>query len=151
MAQFCIEDSGFSMYKLAKLFKVVRSTIYRWMEHEKEFSDGVEHGRRTWEGLKIHQSLVKKAIGFTYTETTREAHPVIREDEEGNKMITGHDLMVTKRVRKYYPPDVAAIKHWQVNRHPEKWQDRQNIDATVDANITVTVVKFADDGDNDPK
>ena len=72
MAKFVIEDSGFSMYKLAKLFDVPRSIIYRWMEKHKAFSDGIKSGRRTYEGLKIHRSLVKKAVGFYYTEKTKE-------------------------------------------------------------------------------
>jgi len=86
MAQLCIEDSGFSMYKLAKLFDVSRSTIYRWMEEEKEFSDGVEKGRCTWEGLKIHQSLVKRAVGFTYTETTKERATNMETGEAPKKL-----------------------------------------------------------------
>ena len=118
MAQLCIEDSGFSMYKLAKLFNVDRATVYRWLEAEKEFRDGVDQGRNTWEGLKIHDSLVKKAVGFTYTERTQELD------------LTGK-MRLTKKVRKYYPPDVAAIKHWQVNRDPERWKDKQDIDLKV--------------------
>ena len=111
MAQLCIEDSGFSMYKLAKLFNVTRSTIYRWLEIEKEFSDGVEKGRTVWDGQKIHISLVKRAVGFSYSETTKEP------DNNGT-------MKTVKKVRKYFPPDVAAIKHWQVNRDPVRWKDK---------------------------
>lgn len=117
MAQFCIEDSGFSMFKLAKLFKVSRSTIYRWIEGHQEFRDAVEKGRTVWDGLKIHKSLVKRAVGFRYTETTQEA------DENG-------DMKTTKKVSKMFPPDVAAIKHWQVNRDPDRWKDRQDVHVT---------------------
>ena len=116
MAQFVIEDSGFSMFKLAKLFSVPRSIIYRWMEKHKEFSDAVEIGRTTYEGIKIHTSLVKRAVGFSYNETTKEP-----SGENG-------DLKTSRVVRKYFAPDVAAIKHWQVNRDPNKWGDKSQID-----------------------
>ena len=116
MAKICIEDSGFSMYKLAKLFGVSRSTIYRWMEYEDKFSDGIKKGRTTFEGIKIHKSLVKRAEGFAYNETTKEL------DQATGKMKT------TKIVRKYYPPDVAAIKHWQTNMDPENWRDKQSVE-----------------------
>ena len=113
MAKLCIEDSGFSMYKLAKLFNVTRSTIYRWVEIEKEFSDYVEKARTVWDGHKIHKSLVKRSVGFSYNEVTREPN-------------TTGELTVTRKVRKYFPPDVAAIKHWQVNREPKRWKDRSS-------------------------
>ena len=111
MAKLCIEDSGFSMYKLAKLFSVDRATIYRWMESNKEFCDGVEKARTVWDGHKIHKSLVKRSVGFSWNEVTHEPNP------DG-------ELKITRKVRKYFPPDVAAIKHWQVNRDPSKWRDR---------------------------
>lgn len=149
MAQFCIEDSGFSMYKLAKLFNVTRSTIYRWIEHEKEFSDAVDKGRKIWEGLKIHQSLVKRAVGFSYTETTREAKPIVFIDNEGNETIQGNKLLITKKVRKHYPADVAAIKWWQINRDPEKWQEKQKVEAELTGEMKIEVVNFNYDKDSD--
>jgi hypothetical protein len=119
MAKLCIEDSGFSMFKLAKLFNCARSTIYYWIEHEKEFSDAVENGRTVWDGKKIHKSLVKRAVGFSYNETTKE--PVGE----------GGELKITRVVRKYFPPEVSAIKHWQVNRAPEKWSDKVDVNQTT--------------------
>jgi predicted DNA-binding protein YlxM (UPF0122 family) len=116
MAQYCIEDSGFSMFKLAKLFKVTRSTIYRWIEFQAEFSDAVKEGRRVYEGQKIHKSLVKRAVGFSYVETTQ-------EDING-------EMKTVKKVKKYFPPDVAAIKHWQVNMDPDNWSDKQRHELT---------------------
>lgn len=123
MAKLCIEDSGFSMYKLAKLFNVSRSTIYAWIDTHKEFSDGVKQGRKHYEGIKIHKSLVKRAVGFGYNERTRES----KFDPETNQ----NKLVVTKIVRKYYPPDIASIKHWQVNLDPQNWKDKQNLEIGV--------------------
>ena len=142
MAKMVIEDSGFSMYKLAKLFNVARSTIYRWMEEEPEFSDGVKKGRTVYEGIRIHKSLVKRAVGFNYTETTQEA------DQNGN-------LRITKKVRKHYPPDVAAIKHWQANMDPDNWSDSQKLELTTDRELTFKIVKAEDkkpdDNDRDTR
>ena len=130
MAKLCIEDSGFSMYKLAKLFDVSRSTIYKWIEDHKEFSDSVEKARDKYDGIKIHKSLVKRAEGFAYIETTQEAKPVIFKHADGAEEIQGDRLLVTKKVRKYFPPDIASIKHWQVNRDPGKWKDKHDVDLT---------------------
>ena len=115
MAKIAIEKSGFSVPSLAKLFNVDRATIYRWMDKHPEFCDAIRDGRKTYEGIKIHRALAKRAVGYTYTETYRELNP-----------ITG-ELEVVKKVRKQQPPDVAAIKHWQVNMDPDNWKDKKHV------------------------
>ncbi len=127
MAQFVIEDSGFSMFKLAKLFNVSHRTIYRWIEDYTKFCHAVEKGRTTWDGHKIHKSLVKRSVGFSYNETTHEA------DKDGT-------MVKTKVVRKYFPPDVAAMKHWQVNRQPDQWRDKHETEHSGD--IKINIVRF---------
>ncbi|MBU0997913.1 MAG: helix-turn-helix domain-containing protein [Firmicutes bacterium] len=129
MAKVVIEDSGLSIVKLAKLFNVDRNTIYKWFQDVPEFLSTVETARDFYDGIKIHKSLVKRAVGFAYNETTREA------GEDG-------ELRTMKKVRKYFPPDVSAIKHWQVNRHPEKWRDRQETAVLFDEPLVDIVRKL---------
>lgn len=140
MAQLTIEEGGFSLVKLAKLFNCNRSTIYQWMEDHEEFSDSIETGRRNYEGQKIHRSLIKRAVGFNYTETTRELRPVYENGE-----ITDQKIIITKKVKKYFPPDVAAIKHWQINRHPEKWVDKQQVDTNLTGDLMINLTQFTKD------
>lgn len=140
-ALFVIEDSGFSMAKLCKLFNVARSTIYRWMEFNTEFSDAIRQGRKAFEGLKIHRALVKRATGYRYTETVKEWDPVLK------------DYRVVKKTAKQVAPDVNAIKHWQVNMDPKNWTDQKDSLIPPDAEITVKFVsannsaKDTDEGD----
>lgn len=113
MVEEIIKEGGFSIPQLCKVFKVKsRSTIYDWMDDYPEFSDGVRKGRKAYDGDKIYSALKKRAVGFKYTETTREL------DDDG-------ELVVTKKVSKNVVPDVAAIKHWQVNMDQANWAERQ--------------------------
>jgi hypothetical protein len=89
-----------------------------------------------WEGQKIHKSLVKRAVGFRYTETTSET------DDSGV-------LKITKKVSKYYPPDVAAIKHWQSNMDPENWKDRQSFE--IENKEPIPLDDFYKDADSKPE
>ena len=113
IAKEAIRSAGFSIAKIAKLFGVHRDTIYAWMEKHKEFSDGIRAGRTAYDGLCIEKSLVKRARGYRYTEVTQ-------------KNIDGK-MQTVQKITKHMPPDVAAIKHWQTNRKPEQWADKQQI------------------------
>jgi len=117
MVEEIVRIGGFSIPKLAKVFQVDRATIYNWMKEHAEFFDGVDSGRRVFEGLQIERGLVRKAVGIRYTETTQEP------DQTG-------EMKTTRKVRKYIPPDVNAIKHWQVNRDQSRWKDRHDVDLT---------------------
>jgi transposase-like protein len=124
-AQYVIEDSGFSMYKLAKLFDVARRQIYHWMEKHEEFRHGIETGRTVFDGTKIHKSLVRRATGFAFTETTREP------DKEGK-------LKIVRTVKKHLAPDITSIKHWQSNRDPANWSDKQELDINQKTEIEMS-------------
>ena len=114
MAKEIIRHTGFSIAKLAKVFKVHRDTIYDWMGEYPDFSDGVRQGRKIFDGVAIERCLVKRALGYRFTETTRERS-------------TGGEMVVTKKVSKFVPPDIASIKHWQVNMDQANWADKQRL------------------------
>ena len=142
-AELLISESGFSLVKLAKLFKVKdRQTIYDWMKAHPEFSCAIESGRDTWNNAKIKRALAQRAAGYKYTETTKER--VVEKDDGGNSV---EKLVVTKKVRKSVAPDVSAIKHWQVNRDSENWHDSRNIDITPKGNFGVKWIIEKEDED----
>ena len=128
MAEVIIRIGGFSIPKMSKVFNVSRATIYNWMNEHSTFLDGITRGRKFYEGLEIEKSLVQRAKGFQFTETTKE--------------LKDGEMITTKKVKKFIPPDVAAIKHWQVNLYPEKWKDKQ--DLGVSGDLIVKIIKFSE-------
>lgn len=119
IAELVISESGFSIAKLAKLFKVKsRSTIYDWIRDHEEFSDSLRRGRKNFEGDKVSRALAKRATGYRYTETTYEL------EKDTNRLI------VTRKVKKSMPADVGAIRWWQTNMDPDNWKDSKNVDLT---------------------
>lgn len=125
LAQVAIEEGGFSINGLCRLFGVrSRSTIYLWMETHKKFSDAIKKGRKHFEGTKIHKALVKRAVGFRYTETTRE------RNAEGQ-------MQITKKVSKMVVPDVPAIRYYQNNVDPDNWRDKQDIDVSAHGDFSI--------------
>ena len=119
MAMELFRSTPFSIAKLSRVLGVCRATIYNWMGDYPEFLDSISQGRKIFDGQKIERSLIRRATGFRYTETSEEF------DEDGN-------LKSIKKTRKLVLPDVAAIKHWQVNMDQARWSDKSVVKHEVE-------------------
>ena len=64
--------------------------------------------------------MLKRALGYSYTETTRE--------------LVGTKMVITKEVVKEVQPDTTAQIFWLKNRRPDIWRDRKDLEAKVDMN-----------------
>lgn len=120
---------------LAELFGVPYKTMETWCERHQEFRDAIKNGRDAWRTLRAEDSLVKRAFGFSYDETTKEK--VIGKDGETKQLV--------KVVTKYVPPDVGAICFWLKNRNRARWKDYKAVEVgkldgsdPIDINVTIT-------------
>lgn len=135
---------GATIAGLAEYFKVTEKTIKRWREAHPEFAEALKE--RVKADNRVIGALYKRAMGYEYTETTREMHTFFF-DEEGNEV--GHmsdkaisvqrDLGVTKTVEKQVAPEVSAQVFWLKNRQPEQWRDKQEVTVT-DGRETVAML-----------
>jgi len=64
---------------------------------------------------RVENALLKRALGYEYTETRYE------ETDKGEKRV---------EVTKHVPPDPRAAIFWLKNRRPDKWSDRQVLEHT---------------------
>ena len=65
---------------------------------------------------EIETSLFQRAKGFYYEEETHE--------RKLNKETGETELVLTKKVKKYIPPDPTSLMFWLTNRRPERWSYR---------------------------
>ncbi len=96
-----------------------------------EFDDGsVKTKTVTKEALKkgkeivdyeVENALLKRALGYKYDEVT------IEEFDDGS--------VKTKTVTKEVIPDTTAQIFWLKNRRPDKWRDKQMIEADVKTEV----------------
>ena len=117
MAEVACREGGFTNPKLGKLFGVSAATIHTWGKLYPEFLDAIKRGKDDWDTLKVEKTLLKRAMGFSYTETTQEPAKL------GSKEMT-----VTKKVKKLVVPDTTAQIFWLKNRQPARWRDTKNIE-----------------------
>ncbi len=110
---YWMAQKGLTDAQIAQELKISESTLNLWKKKHAEFSESINKGKDLINVL-VEGSLLKRAIGFEYVETTR------TRNEEGK-------LKITKKVTKYVVGDVAAQFIWLKNRKPNDWRDRKEI------------------------
>lgn len=122
--------AGYTVRQICKKLNISPDTFYRWKKVNTDVSDAFERGRKI-----LADSLVpylrKRAKGFSCSEVTWELQ---------NKKNQQPELVIVKKVKKYFPPDVAALKFFLNNRLPEDWQDRSTIEHEVSEDSGIIIL-----------
>ena len=127
------EEKGYTNKNLAAHFKVAESTINKWKKEFSEFSDAIKKGKDEFDSQVVEQSLLKRALGYSYVETTRELqadNEEVPDDDDGESAI--QTLVVTKKVTKQVVPSDVAIIFWLKNRRPGRWSDVKEIEHRIE-------------------
>ena len=130
MAYVACVEGGFTDKKLSLLFDVVQSTIDKWKHDFPEFKAALKKGKDKFDAEVVEKSFLKRCVGFSYNETTRE--PMLVDDfdnldDEGRpgKVLK---MVVTKRIRKYVVPDAKGCMDWLCNRRPDRWKKLKHVE-----------------------
>jgi transcriptional regulator with XRE-family HTH domain len=127
---------GYTDEGLAAHFNVSETTINNWKRGYLEFFESLKKGKDEFDAQVVEQSLLKRALGYRYTETTREPAIVSRRgvidgegigEGESVEEAVERSLVIIKQVTKEVAPDVTAQIFWLKNRQPERWRDRKDI------------------------
>ena len=116
--------SGLTDEQIAHNIGISRETLYQWKRKYSDIADTLKENKQIAD-IAVENALYKRALGYTYTETTKEAGKV------------------TKTVEKEVVPDTKAQIFWLKNRQPERWRDKQEVQNTgnMDFNVTIKVVE----------
>lgn len=125
---------GYTNLDIANKLGIDESTFYDYKKQFPEFSKTVEKNKPL-ANEQVVRSGFKRACGFEYTETTEELE--FKRDKDGRIIYDEYDnplkeMVVTKAVRKFVPPDTNAFKFWIVNRDPDNWKLKE---ASTEVNI----------------
>ena len=99
---------------------VSEGTFNRWKKRSPAILEALKAGKEVVD-RKVENALVKSALGYQYTEVTRE------RDETGN-------MIITKEVVKEVKPNTTAQIYWLKNRKPEVWRDHPELTADPNGN-----------------
>ena len=99
---------------------ISENTFCRWKKRSPAILEALKAGKEVVD-RKVENALVKSALGYQYTEVTRE------RDETGN-------MIITKEVVKDVKPNTTAQIFWLKNRLPKIWRDHPELFETIGDN-----------------
>ena len=99
---------GLSNAEIAARTGVRTATFLRWRQKSPVLNSAVIQGR-DWANAAVEGALLRRALGYTITETSEE------ETSTGMK---------TKTSEKHIPGDLSAQMYWLKTRCPEIWAEK---------------------------
>jgi transcriptional regulator with XRE-family HTH domain len=115
--------NGLTDEQIAHNMGIRRSTLNEWKNRFPVIMDTLKKGKEVVD-IMVENALLKRALGYTFTEITKERIAIINEQ---SGTIEGHEMKVTKEVTKEVQPDTTAQIFWLKNRKPQDWRDRKEI------------------------
>lgn len=108
---------GLTNEEVCEKLGISDQTFINYRKRYEEFAKAVDEGKEPVE-IHIENALVKRALGYSYKEVTRERKQVINP-ETGEPEFK---LVVTKSVTKHVVPDVGAQQYYLEHRAPKRWE-----------------------------
>ena len=101
---------------------VSSSTFYSWHGRFPEILEALKKGKAPVD-TQVENALLKRALGYDYTETVTEfAISETEKDEDGKPKKIVKAVRMTK---KHMAPDVGAAAFWLKNRRPDRWREKR--------------------------
>ena len=94
--------------EIAEFFNIAERTLNNWKKDIPEFMQSIRDGKEEADA-NVTESLYKRALGYTVTETKQE------DGTNGKKSTTA---------TKHIPGDTSSAIFWLKNRQPERWRDK---------------------------
>lgn len=106
---------GLTDEQIATNIGIAYSTLRDWRDKYPALSAALKKGKEVVD-RQVENALLQRALGYEYTETTREYVPELEK------------MHVTKEVTKQVAPDTTAQIFWLKNRKPKEWRDKRDVD-----------------------
>lgn len=123
---------GLTDEQISRNMGIGTTTLYRWKDEFEEIRESLKRGKEVVD-RQVENALLKRALGYEYTETTREA---VQDPNSGEVK-----MQVTKKVTKQVAPDTTAQIFWLKNRKPDKWRDKPAYEDTSELDKLDTILK----------
>ena len=112
--------------EIAHELKISTATLNNWKKEHPEFLESLKAGKDEPDD-KVERSLYERATGYD--------HPAVKIFMPVNSPVP-----IYAPYTEHCPPDVTAQIFWLKNRRPERWRDKQDIDANLHTDQPFTLV-----------
>ena len=123
---------GLTDEQIAQNMGIAYSTLRSWRDKFSAISAVLKKGKEVVD-RQVENALLKRALGYEYVETTKEAVQDLSSGEV--------KMQVTKKVTKQVAPDTTAQIFWLKNRKPDKWRDKPGYEDTSELDKLDAILK----------
>ncbi len=116
--------NGLTDEQIAANIGIRRETLYAWKKDFPNISSALKRGKDVVD-IQVENALLKRALGYSYTEV------MVEESTDGTKR---------RETVKFIPPDTTAQIFWLKNRKPDTWRDKRDVGVDNQPNPSVTIV-----------
>ncbi|MCK5267001.1 MAG: transposase [Spirochaetes bacterium] len=120
---------GYTDKMICRALGVSAETFCKYKREKAELVEALKVNKQIAD-LTVENSLYKRAVGYSYTETVKE----VKTDKDDN-IIFKH----IKKVEKMVVPDTTAQIFWLKNRKQKEWRDKQEIENSDKESYTFNV------------
>jgi len=99
---------GLTDAQIAHNIGITAKTLYEWKNKYREICEALKKGKEIVD-IQVENALLKRALGYSYTEVMEE---------------TGENGVKHRETVKCIPPDTTAQIFWLKNRRPDQWRDK---------------------------
>lgn len=126
--------NGLTDEQIAHNMGISVKTLFNYKQKYLPILQALKKGKEVVD-IQVENALLKRALGYSYTETTSERR--LNEDKGEYEMVT------TKEVVKEIIPDTTAQIFWLKNRKPDTWRDKKDVD--VGGSVHSVISSMTDD------
>ncbi len=119
-----LKSDSYTISEVCRLVGIAERTYYEWQSKNADFADAIKKAKADFAKsilCECEKSLIKLIKGYDY----EERKTVMIDDKSGKPKIK--EQTVTK---KHIAPSLGAIIHYQTNKDPETWKNKQNVEVT---------------------
>ena len=129
-----IETDSYTIPEICNHVGISEATYHYWKESQSEFLEAIKRAKQKFVDktlLDCQKSLVKLVKGYEY----EEKKTVMIDNGNGQPKIK--EQTTTK---KHVSPNLGAIIHYQTNKDPENWKNKQSTEITgkIESEVTLT-------------
>lgn len=140
-----IREDSYTIAEICEMVGIAKSTYYEWLKSKVDFSDAIKKAEDDFNQMVLveaKKSLVKLIKGYSVQEKKTVTADTGKKDEQGKPIVRVKEHSV---VEKHFQPSLGAIIHFQTNRDPDNWKNRQDTSVKADVAIKSHLENLSDD------
>lgn len=125
-------EYGMTDEQLCGIFGCEDRELRKWKRKYEDFALAIVRGRDEFDGMKVENALLKRALGYTYTEKMTKT-TMLKGKKNDTNLTVYVPAVETTIIEKEMPGDIKAIMFWLTNRNKDRWQMVTTVNANINA------------------